>query len=151
MRIGERRWLTAGEMALARSVFADEAPWAKVRMVQAPPLGFGAMVPFGRTIIFSKWRAAKDFAQAPPYYQGWFIHELAHVWQAARGKVLAAAKMGALGKGAYAYSAKQGARLGDYNIERQAEIARHLFLSRLGERTEGMPNKDWLEAIWASR
>ena len=150
MKPGERRRLTAGEVALGRSVFGDEAPWSDVRIVQAPKLGFGAMVPFGRTIVFSKWRAAYDFSAASLWDQGWFVHELTHVWQAARGVVLGAAKLSALGKSAYAYKA-QAPELDAYNIERQAEIARHLFLARAGAPEPGAPSLEWLEQTWASR
>jgi hypothetical protein len=150
MKPGQCRGLTPGEIALGRSVFGDEIAWSKVRIYQAPALGFGAMVPIGRTIVFSKWRAAHDFSAASLWNQGWFVHELTHVWQAARGVVLAAAKLSALGKGAYAYKAK-APKLSAYNIERQAEIARHLFLARANAPEEGAPTKEWLEATWASR
>ncbi|MBL8543674.1 MAG: hypothetical protein JNJ63_07665 [Hyphomonadaceae bacterium] len=147
-----RRALTAGEIALARPIFGDEIDWRRVRILQAPrAFGFGAMVPFGRTIVFSRWRAVNDFSQAPPVDQGWFVHELMHVWQAARGIVLASAKLNALGKQAYIYTPSAGARLRDYNIERQAEIARHLHLARIGAYEAGMPERAWLEAIWATR
>ncbi len=150
MRIGENRSLTDGEIALGRGVFGDEIDWSVVRIVQTRPLGFGAMVPLGRTIVFSKWRAARDFAAASLGEQGWFVHELMHVWQAKRGIVLAGAKLGALGKGAYVYKARD-MKLRRYNIERQAEIARHLFLARAGFEERGMPEKAWLEKIWATR
>lgn len=150
MRPGQRRALTKGEIALGRSVFGDEIAWSKVRVLQAPALGFGAMVPVGRTIVFSKWRAAWDFSTASMWDQGWFVHELTHVWQAGRGVVLAGAKLGALGKTAYAYTPK-APKLGAYNIERQAEIVRHLFLARAGEPEDGAPEKEWLERTWASR
>ena len=55
--------------------------------------GFAAMVPLGKTILFSKWRARRDFSRAPVTEQAWLIHELAHVWQARRGVVLAIAKI----------------------------------------------------------
>jgi hypothetical protein len=132
-------------------VFGGEIDWPRVCIVQAPRLGFGAMVPIGRTIVFSKWRAAHDFSAAPLDEQGWFIHELMHVWQAARGVMLVGAKLGALGKGAYVYKAKPRATLKHYNIERQAEIARHLFLVRAGAFEMGMPNAEWLERIWSTR
>lgn len=151
MRIGQRRALTAGEIALGRMVFAEEIDWRRVRVLQAPPLNFGAMVPLGRTIVFSKWRAHRDFADASLAEQGWFIHELMHVWQAARGVTLAAAKLSAIGKHAYAYKPNPGVALKHYNIERQAEIARHLFLARNSAHEPGMPEPAWLEAIWASR
>jgi hypothetical protein len=63
---------------------------------------------------------------------------------------LAAAKLRALGKHAYVYSAKAGAKLAHYNIERQAEIARHLFLARAGAKAHSPP-RQWLEEVWASR
>jgi hypothetical protein len=152
MRIGERRALSAGEIALGRSLFDEhEIAWARVRVAQAPALGFGAMVPLGRTIIFSRWRAARDFASASIEEQGWFAHELMHVWQAARGTVLAGAKLRALGKRAYDYKPKLGLKLAHYNIERQAEIARHLFLARAGAPEPAAPDLAWLEAIWATR
>jgi hypothetical protein len=151
MRDFERRVLGAAEIALARPVFGDEIKWPGVRVLQAPRIGFGAMVPLGRTIVFSKWRAARDFSLADAGEQGWFIHELTHVWQAARGIVLASAKLGALGDRAYHYVAKPNKTLHDYNIERQAEIVRHLFLARVGAPEKDAPPRDWLEAIWAER
>ncbi len=150
MQPGHSRGLTIGEIALGRSVFGDEIPWSKIRIRQAPALGFGAMVPIGSTIVFSKWRAAHDFSAASLWDQGWFVHELTHVWQAARGVVLAAAKLSALGKSAYAYS-PQSPKFSAYNIERQAEIVRHLFLARAGAAEEGAPSREWLEETWASR
>ncbi|MCX7358827.1 MAG: vgr related protein [Alphaproteobacteria bacterium] len=150
MKPGQSRGLTAGEIVLGRSVFGDEIAWLKIRIYQGPRLGFGAMVPVGRTIVFSKWRAAHDFGAASLWDQGWFVHELTHVWQAARGVVLAAAKLSALGKGAYAYTPRTP-KLNAYNIERQAEIVRHLFLARANAPEAGAPTKEWLEEAWASR
>jgi len=147
---GQRRPLTEGEIALGRTVFGEEIAWRRVRVLQGPSLGFGAMVPMGRTILFSRWRAAWDFAEAPMDEQGWLVHELMHVWQAAHGVFLAGAKLGAIGKLAYAYTPQPKANLKDYNIERQAEIARHLFLARAGSKAE-KPPRDWLEEVWASR
>lgn len=151
MPIGARRRLSAGEIAFARPLFADELEWAAINILQAPGLGFAAMVPLGRTIVFGKWRAWHDFAAAPLGEQGWVVHEMMHVWQAGRGTVLAVAKLAALGKGAYAYKPIEGATLKDFNIERQAEIARHLFLARAGAPEPKAPPRDWLERVWASR
>lgn len=151
MKLWRRRALTEAEIALGRSVFADEIAWRRVRVLQAPALGFGAMVPLGDTIVFSGLRAAEDFAEAPLEAQGVFVHELAHVWQAQRGVLLAGAKLRALGRKAYRYAPKPGARFGAFNIERQAEIARHLFLARRGVAWEAMPPRDWLEEVWAGR
>lgn len=151
MRALSVRPLTAGEIGLARGVFGDEIEYDAVRVAQVPKAGFGAMVPFGRTIVFSHWRARDDFSVAPLAEQGWFIHELAHVWQAHHGIVLALAKLGALGKKAYRYEACAGAHLKAYNIEAQAEIARHVFLARNGVVAPGMADEIWLEQIWSRR
>lgn len=151
MSLGERRHLSGGEIAFARGVFADEIAWPKVRVLQAPRLGPGAMVPVGRTIVFFNWRAWRDFSDAPLEAQGWFVHELAHVWQAKRGVVLALAKLGALGRGAYRYTPNPEAKFAAYNIEAQAEIVRHLFLARAGAPAEQAPPRAWLETAWASR
>lgn len=151
MKTWQLRALTPGEIALGRSVFGAEIDWAGVRVMQAPRLGFGAMVPLGRTIVFSRWRAVHDFANASIEEQGWFVHELMHVWQAARGVVLAGAKLRAIGKAAYEYVPRAGVALVSYNIERQAEIARHLYLARNGGYEPGIPPRGWLEEIWRTR
>ena len=151
MKLYDTRALSEGEVTLGRFVFANEIPWPRVRIVQGPKLGFGAMVPLGRTIVFSKWRAARDFASAGVEEQGWLVHELMHVWQAEQGTALAFAKLGALGARAYDYKPRVNAKLGDYNIERQAEIARHLFLARVDEPEEFQPAREWLEAVWETR
>jgi hypothetical protein len=143
------RRLGAAETALARGVYGDEIDWPRVRIMQIPPLGFAAMVPFGSEILYSGAPARRDFASAPLAEQGLFIHELAHVWQARCGVVLAFAKLSALGRAAYRYEPRAGARFADYNIERQAEIARHLFLARAGAQTPAA--RDWLEEVWAGR
>src|SRR5262249_26468399 len=126
MKTFERRSLTAAECMLGQSVFGAEIAWARIGVLQAPFLGFSAMVPLGHTIVFSRWKAPRDFGAVDAAEQGWFVHELAHCWQAVRGVVLVGAKLRALGDGAYKYAAKPGARLRDYNIESQAEITRHL-------------------------
>jgi hypothetical protein len=151
MRVYETRALTRGEIAFGEIVFEQELDWPRLRVSQAPWLGFGAMVPLGKTIVFSKWPAVRDFSVASPGEQGWFIHELMHIWQAAHGTPLALAKLGALGAKAYKYVPKPNAKLKHYNIERQAEIARHLYLARIGYPEEGAPDRDWLEAVWATR
>lgn len=148
MRDFAHRMLTEGEISLGRGVFGDAVAWPRVGIAQAPRwVPFAAAAPFGRTIIYGQWRAAEDFAHAPRDQQGWFVHELAHVWQAARGVVLAFAKLRALGKSAYRVTLTPDVLLRDLNIEAQAEVARFLFLARLGERTP-YP-RAVLEDVWA--
>jgi hypothetical protein len=147
MRLFARRTLTPGEAALARGIFADSLDYGRVRLMQIPPLGFQAMVPHGETILFSRWRAALDFSEAELDEQGWLIHELAHVWQARQGIALAAAKMSALGRGAYLPPA--ATPFASMNIEAQAEIARFLFLARAGAPVKLRLAE--LEALWPLR
>jgi hypothetical protein len=78
--------------------------------------------------------------------QGWFIHELVHVWQAARGVVLPLAKLSALGRNAYRVNWHEKDRFGAYNIEQQAEIVRALFLARAADAADAV-----LETLWARR
>ncbi|MGE3251107.1 MAG: hypothetical protein AB7J28_04445 [Hyphomonadaceae bacterium] len=135
-------------MRLARGIYAGAVEAQRLRIVQLPKfLGFGAMVPFGRTIYFASWRAPLDFAEVKIEEQGWFIHELAHVWQARKGTWLAFAKLGALGKGAYKVPGDR--KLKRMNIEAQAEVARLLFMARSGHPETAAPDKTELEALWA--
>ncbi|MGE0830466.1 MAG: hypothetical protein AB7O04_14095 [Hyphomonadaceae bacterium] len=146
MRLFAVRRLSTGETRLASSIFGGAINYARVRIVQLPPLGFGAMAPFDRFIIFSNWRAARDFAAADLLEQSWLIHELAHVWQAKRGLVLPILKLGAMGKKAYRVPADR--KLRQMNIEAQAEVARLLFLARWGKADEKGPSQEDLEKLW---
>ena len=145
MSLFARRRLSAGEIALARGIFADSLDYARVRLMQAPPLNFNAMAPTGSLIIFSRWNAAWDFAETGLDEQGWLIHELAHCWQGQSGRVLAFAKLSALGRAAY--KPPTGAAFAEMNIEAQAEIARMLFLARCGRRCAPFEAAE-LEALW---
>lgn len=142
------RALTRGELMIARYMFADEQPFSKVRIVQLPRLGFGAMAPLRSAIVFSGWNAACDFCGAPLSERGWFVHELTHIWQALGGAIMPLAKLGALGAHAYAYEYLSGKPFTAYNIEQQAEIGRHLFLARHGAPDPRAPPADALEAVW---
>ena len=150
MELFERRALGASEIALAREMFGDEIAWARVQVAQLPPTFFWAMAPLRHTILYSRLRGRRDFSEAPIEEQGVFIHELTHVWQAARGVVLAVAKLNAIGKAAYLFQVREGAVLTDYNIEAQAEIVRTLFMARRGACDSPAP-RAWLEDIWARR
>ena len=123
MNPGERRALTPGEVALGRTVFGDEIDWPRVRVRKTSPRGCGALGPIGKTIVFSKGRAARDFSKASLDEQGWFVHELTHVWQAACGCVLAGAKLGALGKGAYIYKHRPEAHLAQPRATKSGDSA----------------------------
>ena len=145
-----RRVLTSGEIALAHVAFPAAAiDWRSISIVQVDPRApWGAMVPLGRTIVFAGWRAACDFAEADLSEQGWFAHELAHVWQAARGVPLAVAKLAAIGRAAYGADWSIERPFGAYNIEQQAEIVRFAFLARRGRPDPAGPSLRRLAALW---
>jgi hypothetical protein len=149
MRPLEVRRLTAGEQALARIVFGTKTDFSAVKLRQLPKgLNFGAMVPLGQGILFSDWVAAADFTDSPVGEQGWFIHELAHVWQARAGMVLAAAKARALGARAYKVQLIPGKPFAAYNLEQQAELARFVFHGRTGRPLADAPPHAAVEALW---
>lgn len=145
------RDLTAGEVALGRVMFEPDGAWEQARILHAPLPVWVAVVPFGRTIVFSAANARSDFSDAPSHAKGLFIHELTHVWQATRGVVLALAKLGALGRRAYRVKLEPGKPWHRYNIEQQAEIVRMLFLARSGLSTLQPFETAALERAWASR
>jgi hypothetical protein len=147
----ERRLLTAGELAIAALMFDAPARFTEVRIWQLPRLGFGAMAPRADMILYAQWRAPRDFAAAPLAERGWFVHELTHIWQALNGAFMPLAKLGALGASAYRYRFDPAKPFAAYNIEQQAEIARHLFLARSGAPAPDAPARTALEAIWPGR
>lgn len=140
------RDLTPGEIVLGREVFEAAGRWERARVLHTALPGRLGVVPFGRTIVFTAQPAMADFSLAPLSLQGWFVHELTHVWQASRGVILPLAKLAALGRGAYRLDLTRSRAFGRYNIEQQAEIVRRLFLARRG----ADPDRAALEAIWAS-
>ena len=82
--------LTAGEIDLARSVFGDAIDYAQVRLVEGKWWPFQprrrAMAPMGNIYFHPDgggW--SDDFSKEPLGRQGFFIHEMTHVWQAQKG------------------------------------------------------------------
>jgi hypothetical protein len=138
------RPMTCGEVALARSMFGDAIDCSAVRLHRAcwwplQPNGV-VMAPDGDVWFHPEdnvW--SEDFAGAPLSAQGLLIHELTHVWQAQRGGrwFLPLARHPFC---QYRYELVPGRRFGRYGIEQQAEIVRHAFLMRQGQRVEGKPD-----------
>jgi hypothetical protein len=144
-----RRALTAGEVALARSVYGDTIDYAQVGLARRKWAFFQprdvVMAPTG-TIHFHPrgdlWR--DDFAAAPLDAQGLFIHEMCHIWQHQRGVCLPIARHPFC---RYHYAIRPGWRLERYGIEQQAEIVRHAFLLRRGAPVPGAPELARYETI----
>ena len=96
------------------------------------------MAPCGHLHFHPRSKSYSDgFATTSLTLQGHFLHEMTHVWQAqTKGRwYLPLHRHPFCG---YVYSQKPGLRLEDYGIEQQAEIVRHAFLLRRGQRIAGV-------------
>lgn len=78
-----------------------------------------------------------DFGEAAIGLQGHFIHEMTHVWQAQTRGWWYLPLCRPFSR-RYDYSLKPGWPLERYGIEQQAEIVRHAFLMRHGQRVPGV-------------
>ena len=137
------RSLTAGEIALARSIFGDAIDYSKVRMVRRKwwplqPRGT-AMAPAGNIHFHPHGHLwSEDFAREPLHRQGLFIHEMTHVWQSqTRGRFYLPLMRHPFCR--YRYSIVPGRPFPRYGLEQQAEIVRHAFLARNGIRIVAPP------------
>jgi len=130
------RPLTAGEIALARSIFGGAIDYERVRVVRGrwwpfQPRGI-VMAPTGNIHFHPAdphW--SEDFAAEPLSLQGLFIHELTHVWQSQKmGRFYLPLMRHPFCR--YAYQLKDGQAFDRYGLEQQAEIVRHRFLADRG-------------------
>lgn len=148
LTMANARSLTAGEIALARSIFADSIDYARVRLVQGKwwplhPRGT-AMAPMGN-IYFHPDRGgwAEDFAMEPLGRQAFFIHEMTHVWQAqAKGRFYLPLMRHPFCR--YRYALVPEKPFERYGIEQQAEITAHRFLAERGQAVTAPPPNDLL-------
>ena len=137
------RPLTPGETALARSVFGDAIDYSQVRLIRGKWWPFQpknvAMAPCGNIHFHpdgNLW--SEDFSRESLWTQGFFIHELTHVWQAqARGRFYLPLMRHPFCR--YRYEIVPGRPLGKYGLEQQAEIVRHIFLARNGMNVPSTP------------
>jgi hypothetical protein len=128
--------MTPGEVELAQSVFGSAIDYSKVRLVKGKWWPFqprrSAMAPMG-SIYFHPdgggW--SEDFSCEPLGVQGYFIHELTHVWQAQKGGRFYLPLM-RHPFCRYVYRLQPGKPFRLYGLEQQAEIVRHVFLSKNG-------------------
>ena len=130
------RPLTPGEIALAHSIFGDAIDYSRVRLVLGKWWPFqlprSAMAPMGNIYFHPDgggW--SEDFSEEPLNNQGYFIHELTHVWQAQKGGrfYLPLARHPFC---RYRYEIVPGRSFRRYGLEQQAEIVRHIFMAEHG-------------------
>jgi hypothetical protein len=156
MTMIESRSLTPGEITLARSVFGDAVDYSKVRLVRGKWWPFqparSAMAPMGNIYFHPSgggW--SDDFSKEPLHSQGFFIHELTHVWQTQKGGRFYLPLM-RHPFCHYRYAFVPGRRFARYGLEQQAEIVRHAFLLRNGARPNAPASLEELSRIlpWSS-
>jgi hypothetical protein len=136
MRDKTSRSLTSGEIALARTIFRDAIDYSRVKLVRGKWWALqprrSAMAPMGNIYFHpdgAGW--SEDFSKEPLHAQGFFIHELTHVWQAQKGGrfYLPLARHPFC---RYRYRLVPGRPFRRYGLEQQAEIVRHIFLAEHG-------------------
>ena len=130
------RALTSGEIALARSIFGDAIDYGQVRLFNRKWWPFqprnAAMAPNGNIYFHPAaggW--SEDFSLEPLTRQGFFIHEMTHVWQAQKGGRFFLPLM-RHPFCRYDYRLRPGKPFRLYGLEQQAEIVRHRFLEDRG-------------------
>ena len=130
------RSLTLGEIALARSVFGDAIDYARVRMIKGKWWPFhprnAAMAPMGNIYFHPEggvW--SEDFSKESLGRQGFFIHEMTHIWQAqTKGRFYLPLMRHPFCR--YEYHLRPGKSFDWYGLEQQAEIVAHRFLADRG-------------------
>ena len=130
------RPLTSGETRLARGIFGNSIDYAQVRLFRRKWWPFhprnAAMAPMGDIYFHPEGGAwSDDFSKEPLGTQGFFIHEMTHVWQTQKaGRFYLPLMRHPFCR--YDYRLKPGKPFERYGIEQQAEIVRHRFLADRG-------------------
>ena len=123
----QSRQLTAGELALARSVFGDSINLDSVQLKTAWWVLKNYAVSPNGNIYFHPADWVTDFSQSSLAKQSWLIHELTHVWQLQQGlKVI----RGAIINRRYDYVLEAGKSFFNYGIEQQARMVQDYFVRR---------------------
>jgi hypothetical protein len=121
------RYLTVGEIALARSVFGDSIRLNEVQLKTAWWVLKNYAVSPNGNIYFNPVDWIIDFSNAPLGKQSWLIHELTNIWQLQQGlKVV----RGALIDRRYDYVLETGKSFFKYGIEQQARMVQDYFVRR---------------------
>ena len=140
--MGGERDLTPGEVKLAQSVFGTAIDYDAVTIRRRKLFPFQprhvTMAPSGHLHFHPEGNAyCADFSSECLTRQGFFIHEMSHVWQTqTRGKWHLI--FNRMPWARYDYTLKPGWQLTRYGIEQQAEIIKHAFWLRNGAKVAGV-------------
>lgn len=129
------RPLTANEIQLVQSIFADSINCETVKIFAMPFdwLKLNTAMSFGGHIYFPRRFFCDDFTQHNNAMKRWFIHEMTHIWQSQNGfPVLFAGVFIFLSGGyffqaAYRYAHKINKKFNQLNMEQQAEVIADFF------------------------
>ncbi len=122
------RPLTPGEVALVQRVFAGQIDCTVVRIHAAPWVLPGYAISPNGQVYFNPADFCADFSDQPLAWQGWFIHEMTHVWQVQQGiRVLRRALLDRR----YGYALEVGKPFLKYGIEQQAQMVQDWFLAQM--------------------
>ena len=149
--MSDERVLTSGEIDLVRTIFGDAIDCGRVRLVKRKWWPFqpknAAMAPCGNIHFHphgTLW--SQDFSREPLWLQGFWIHEMTHVWQAQRyGRFYLPLMRQPFSR--YRYEIVPGRSFARYGLEQQAEIVRQTFLLRRGYRLVDAPPLEELEKL----
>lgn len=136
------RALTPGEINLANRVFKDSLEYSKVKIHNKKYMPFqpdnSGMTPNGEIYAVGARTYASDYALEDPFLRGFFIHEMAHVWQhqlnilSPISSAIAESILNLFDYAkAYKYELVAGKDLLKYRIEQQAQIIEDYYLRQL--------------------
>lgn len=146
-----RRPLTDAETRLAASMFGTAIDYRRVtinwrRWWPFQPQNV-CMAPDGGLWFHPQGNLYRPcFAESTLGLQGFFLHELTHVWQSQRGGRWYLPLM-RHPFCRYDYTLEAGKPFHRYGIEQQAEIVRHAYLLRQGISLTGKPTREIYEAL----
>ncbi len=151
------RKLTANEIALAKTVFADTIDYDRVRIIYRPyspmRLFTHTMTPDGNIYVYSDRTWKSDYAVQPGrYYRGFIMHELMHAKQFQHGTNVHA--LGAQNILNYAfnndglYSYSLGRPFEQYGLEQQAQIVQDYIKYSDNAREDFRDIPDLAQSIW---
>lgn len=150
IKVGSKRLLTSGEIAMSRLIFKDAIDYSKVWIHLGGLIHTktgNAMMPAGEIYLpKDDYLTTPDYSKALGQDRHWFIHEMTHVWQYQMGASTGWLGINQLCKGGYtsevnsvdsdneleAYDTDLGGRdlnkkFQDFNFEQQGRIIEFWF------------------------
>ncbi|MFL6609019.1 MAG: type VI secretion system Vgr family protein [Pseudomonas sp.] len=145
---GKKRALTAGEIAMAKTVFKDAINYTKVKVHHG---GWWLFLGFQNTAVTPN--GEMYYPQSTTFYRddfsatgngrdkALFMHEVTHVWQYQLGFPVKKSGMTVTSRGAaaYEYTLYNDSTFAEYNMEQQGEIVSDYYLICV----EREPNSVW--------